>query len=89
MSSDENALIQRQYMKDIAAIGNRRLNLSVDIAQMLAIIGNLQLALRHPGNTGQSARVTRAFIKDCKLALSEYQGICKLIDKGFDKKFDS
>jgi hypothetical protein len=41
---------------------NFKLPVTFDLATALAIIGNLQLALRHPANIGPSGRVARETI---------------------------
>ena len=39
-----------------------RLPLHLDLTAALAIVGNLQLAMRHPGNDGPSREVARTLI---------------------------
>lgn len=86
----DTALLEKRFSKEMTELSasKREFSFSVEIGSMIAIIGNLQLALRHPGNSGPSAQLARAFILDCKTALADYPGICGLIDKGFDNRFD-
>ena len=57
----------------VALLGamSQPLQLELTPMQAAALLGNLQLALRHPGNTGPSAEVTRdiatRLVACCKL----------------------
>ena len=69
--------------------GHQGFNLELEASDVLSIVSQLQLALRHPGNTEASTEVVRSFIhsvletgfKDCP----ETQ---KLIRMGFEPEND-
>ena len=44
--------------------GQPPIHLEIDVQTALLVIGNLQLALRHPDNTGDGSRAIRAFARD-------------------------
>lgn len=57
--------------------------------EAMCLIGSLQLALRHPQNTGLASEVVRALIERIKDAYpKEFVNTRKLIDAGFDQHFD-
>lgn len=59
------------------------IDLKIDSLILLAIISNLQLALTHPQNVGESAKMIRLFIEDISKALSQIDPVYKiLIDAG-------
>ena len=61
-----------------------------DLASLVAIAANLQLALRHPGNSGASARVARSFV-DGVIEMLEVNGFsahAELVRRGDKPEFD-
>lgn len=52
----ERALVEMSANKDM------RFHLDVSLIDLISILGALQLALRHPKNTGPSAGIVRSFI---------------------------
>jgi hypothetical protein len=49
-------------VQEIRENGELFLRVELDYAMALALIGNLQLALRHPNNAGMASRKTRLLI---------------------------
>lgn len=66
-----------------------RLGVELPTEEIPVVIANLQLALRHPGNSGLSAKITRRFV-DFLIATMEQlmPGIGKYLNKGFDPSQD-
>jgi hypothetical protein len=64
----------RRMMGELACAIQPVVQVDLEPKEALAIIGNLQLALRHPANTGPSATYARAMIAGM---------IQRLIDFGF------
>lgn len=60
--------------------------IEIDSLLLMAIIGNLQLALQHPQNNGESSKLARQFIKQVTPRLTEIDATYKiLIDAGFNR----
>jgi hypothetical protein len=70
MSWQEN-LIQRVAREELDRDGDAPLAVQLGPAAALAIIGNLQLALRYPENNGANARIARKLIDALILMLDE------------------
>jgi hypothetical protein len=63
MAADEQeleTLFQSEILAAMAA--NERVVIDLDVYQAWTLLGQLQLALRHPGNEGASADVARSII---------------------------
>ncbi|MEM8829501.1 MAG: hypothetical protein AAGE96_09105 [Cyanobacteria bacterium P01_G01_bin.19] len=64
-------------------------NLSINGLTLFMMIGQLQLALRHPSNKGQSADIIRDIVIDMQNQLqSRSPGIKQILDKGWHPEFD-
>ena len=67
----------------------KTLKVELHIYQAIAIIGNLQLALRHPSNTGPTAAITRKFIAGLQERISKESAELNLIiEAGFNPDYD-
>lgn len=67
-----------------------RIDVQFDGVQAIAFCGQLQLALRHPENGGDSAVCARRFIDHC-IDVFEHEGLkefARLIRLGYDPAFD-
>lgn len=62
----------------------------LDLPAALAIIGNLQLALRHPANTGPSARTARYFCQEiiCRMREAGFVANAEIARLGGDPAYD-
>jgi hypothetical protein len=60
--------------------------LELSALEAVAIVGQIQLALRHPANRGESTKIARAFIEEVRRQVPE--GLQRNIDAGFNPKFD-
>jgi hypothetical protein len=60
-----------------------------DIQTTIALIGQLQLAFRHPANVGPSRQVIEKLTRDLIAQLDPTKGdIYQFLCMGFDEKFD-
>ncbi len=50
------------------------------------VVGQLQLALRHPANRGETTKIARRFIEQIRRQVPE--GLQRNIDAGFNPEFD-
>ncbi len=69
---------------------DRPIVLTLDIKMMLMMIGQLQLAFRHPGNVGLSRQEIEAIVRNLIEEIDPSRGdIYKLLMLGFDPKHDA
>lgn len=70
-------------------IFKKRLTIELTILQAISIIGNLQLALRHPANNGPSADIAKKFIERLREIISKDSAELDLIiQAGYNPDFD-
>lgn len=62
--------------------------LQIGFGEVLAVVANLQLALRHPGNRGYAARIARQTVDDIIERLEGIEPDCALLRKGDNPHFD-
>jgi hypothetical protein len=64
VSAPANPKLYQGYLQEIVDLttGGFRFRLDLDPAMAVALIGELQLALRHPGNPGNTAKLGREII---------------------------
>jgi len=69
---------------------NLELPVILDIHTACCLIGNLQLALRHPANTGPSREVTRQFIDGIirEIERHGYLKVAELLRLGDNQAYD-
>jgi hypothetical protein len=68
---------------------NRPIEMITTPARLLILITQLQLALRHPNNTGESATITRKFIENMTEAIGRFHPEAKThIERGWDTNAD-
>lgn len=77
-------------VEEIAALRNRPpVKLKIDALALFMILGNLQLALRHPNNTGPSAKFAKRFIDDARAQLAgPGSAIDTILRMGDDPAYD-
>lgn len=69
--------------------GHEGFNLELEASAVLSIVSQLQLALRHPGNTGASTEIARSFIQAViEKGFRHCPETQKLIRMGFDPDND-
>lgn len=77
----------------ISRIGNSTeiIEFATTPARAFCLIGHLQLALRHPGNTGASTEVARQIIDHLAEAIStvtETPEVKTIVEAGYNPTFD-
>jgi hypothetical protein len=83
--------LQRAALEEMCAIDPQfTIPVHLDIPSALSLIGNLQLALRHPANEGPSATIARKFIDgliDRMITAGLYR-VAELAKLGDDPAYD-
>jgi hypothetical protein len=76
--------------EEIDRAGDWKIKFELDLTSAAALVGNLQLALRHHLNTGPSSQVARQIIDDMRAGLLArgFQAHALLIEMGDDPKYD-
>jgi hypothetical protein len=66
------------------------LPLHLDLASLLSLVGNLQLALRHPANKGPSALIARELVDSIQKRLIDagYFAHAEVVEIGNNPAFD-
>jgi len=80
--------IYDQYLDEVRQNVHNQIVITATLPQVLIYISQLQLALRHPMNTGPSADVTRAMITDLRKQIGDLPAVQEVISRGFDPKYD-
>lgn len=63
--------------------------LRIGIAELVALIAQVQLALRHPANKGEGATLARLIIEDAIAGMEAHEPeIGPLLRRGFDPAYD-
>ncbi len=61
----------------------------MDLITMMSVIGNIQLATRHPGNIGPSVNLaTNAGKQMIELIRQQNKKLGETLDRGWNPKFD-
>jgi hypothetical protein len=83
--------LTRRVQDELERLGDGfELPVHLDLTAALCLVGNLQLALRHPGNTGPSAQVARMIIDGVIARMKEagYLAHAEVMRLGDDPSFD-
>jgi hypothetical protein len=68
---------------------NRPVIIETDMTTALAVIGNLQLAFRHPDNVGPSRRAAEKLVVELIESIDPEHGyVYDVLMMGFDERFD-
>ena len=63
--------------------------LEIGFSELLALVGNVQLALRHPGNKGETARIARNLLDAIIASVAAQDPFCaQMLRLGFDERHD-
>jgi hypothetical protein len=89
------AMISDQRKEEIAqrAVAalqeNRPVIVETDLTTAVALIGNLQLAFRHPQNRGPSRKAAERLVVELIEAIDpEHGAVYEFLMMGFDERFD-
>lgn len=88
MTKEEIKALQEQFYQDMTANKDRVVNLRIKLPKLFMIAAQVQLALRHPSNTGESAEVARRFVTDMIAEVCPTEAIKKVMTMGFDPQHD-
>ena len=82
--------LKEQFRKEFEALckSNHGFFLKMSTSETWCVLGQLQLALRHPANNGPSAKTAKRIAEQLQRAIAP-GGVMKFIaDRGWDTKFD-
>lgn len=78
-----------QAQKQLIAARHIKINIETDLPTLFVMIANLQLALRYPNNTGQSAaEVHTMAVNLIELIREDLPEVASLLDLGWDSQHD-
>lgn len=78
----ERALAKMREMKE-------PIKFELDVTHVMGLIGQLQLAFRHPGNTGPSRAAIERFVRDLIEQMDpEHGDVHALLTMGFHEAYD-
>lgn len=89
MSPETIALLD-QAGRDLQALALRypRVTIYADIPSVMMLIGQVQLALRHPNNRGEEAQAARVMVGKLTESLRPTKAVRRLIELGNDPRHD-
>ena len=88
MNHKQTTIEEHQHLQDQMQKVSGRVTLNLSASGCLVIIAQIQLALRHPGNTGHSAQASREFVENLINQLPIDDLAKELLYRGFDPQFD-
>lgn len=89
-----DAAMQAQCLSDprLAALlehGNQVFTWETDVLTMMSMIGQVQLALRHPQNAGEAGRLAEVFVRSVQQQIARFDlRLSSLIEDGFNPESD-
>lgn len=80
----------RDCKQEAKRLGSINFPIELDLDAALSIIGNLQLALRHPNNTGTPAQVAQRFVSGLidRIRAAGYIHNATLAELGGSREYD-
>ena len=90
MNPGDQECLVRDVKAESKYLGDWKIQFELDITSAMALVGNLQLALRHPLNDGPSSIVARQLIDDLRQGLlgRNLKAHAKMIELGDDPDYD-
>jgi hypothetical protein len=85
MNRDE---LYKAFTRDFKLIYGKPIIMELPGETAWYLFMNLQLALRHPGNTGPSAEFVRKFALELQEKLAITPALRELAEKGWDPNYD-
>lgn len=77
------------FMEALHRNGSRSVSFDLDALSMIMLVGQVQLALRHPANRGESASFAQIFLRKAKQSLGAINPVfADLVDAGNDPSCD-
>ena len=78
-----------QFQQDLVALQTKGvIRIEIPALDAFCLIGQLQLALRHPQNTGPTAQMTREFAERLILIAATTPALRAIAELGWDPNFD-
>ena len=86
--AEKRQILERALLK-MKQIGNRPLVIKTDLGMASSIISQLQLAMRHPENTGITRQTVEKFTRDLIEQIDPDRGdLYELLMMGFNPDYD-
>ena len=89
MNQQKLAALYDKYFAETKANKGKIITIDFELIDLISIIGQLQLALRHPGNHGPTRALAEQFINRVRDSLTEMPAIQEVITRGFDTNYDT
>lgn len=89
MNVQEQELLRARFAIELEALGFLPpIQLEMDAAHAWILIGQLQLALRHPGNRGPSAKLARAIVEGLAEIVAPSGALREVYERGWNPAHD-
>ena len=89
LTDDEKRYILTVAQTKLFNKGNVPVNFELDMVLVVGLIGQLQLAFRHPGNTGPTREMLENFVRELIEKLDPARGeVYQFLMMGFDEEHD-
>lgn len=81
---DRDELLFHDMAVELSRLGSELIPLEFDPVVLFALVGQLQIALRHPLNNNEAAEISRRFIEQLRQDYFQTPAICETLRRGFD-----
>jgi len=82
--------LERQFQDEFAALAERvdRFTLSIRPVDAWVLLSQLQLALRHPQNTGPVSQMARQFARRLQSIVASHGALAIVAERGWNPDYD-
>jgi len=86
----DDAAIERQFQDEFRALAARvdRFTLSIRPVDAWILLSQLQLALRHPKNTGPSSEAAKQIARRLQSIVAPHGALAAVAERGWDASYD-
>ena len=90
ITQDDDAALQAQFQTEFAALAARidTIRLSLTPLEAWALLGQIQLASRHPDNTGPTWRMTESIARRLAAIIAPSGALKIVAERGWDARYD-
>jgi hypothetical protein len=90
MTNLDDAELEAQFQAEFDALYARMERFHLDLSPLDAwvLLSQIQLALRHPGNQGESARIARGIAKRLQCIVAPHGALAIIAERGWDSNYD-
>lgn len=90
MTPEQVELLNQRVLADLQRSTDQRCIIALDVAGAMSLISQIQLAARHPSNSGISAGVGRSIVEELvrRLAQLELDGLVEIARLGWHPEND-